>query len=128
MLTVGFVLLLMISVIAAIAYYNILLHDTDTLITDFQHVILENMSEDVDYGALEWYDRYNRENAKDIYINLKRKWVCHNFNKGIVFVKYNIELYDELGDCIRGAWNVDSEWCIEKKNGRWIVTEIHEMP
>ena len=52
----------------------------------------------------------------------------HNFKEGIVYVNYSAEARNQEGECVWGAWMIESKWYIRKENGRWVITEVAEAP
>jgi hypothetical protein len=68
--------------------------------------------------------------TKEINTNLKlqRVFAWHNFNKGTLWIKYSFIATNSSGKTITGSWNVPVKLTIERVNGKWEVTDIHEPP
>lgn len=61
-------------------------------------------------------------------LKLQRVFAWHNFSKGILWIKYSVEIYNEQGERISGSWDVPVKLSIQKKDGEWIITHIDEAP
>lgn len=112
--------------------YIVILQDTNNIITDFSSCIKGDSVSDV-IKTSELYSFYSRTNLYDDEVHnadvkLQRLLVMHNFHKGVMIVKYNIETFNKNAEHIYGSSNVYATWYIEKKNGTWIVTNIKEKP
>lgn len=110
--------------------YLFMLKDTNNLIDDFEKCVsCYDVSESVRNSALYeyYYDNFQGE-VKYAKIKIYRKFVIHNFNKGLIWVKYSFEQYDTNNNKLRGSWDISSKWYIEKQNGQWVVTDIDERP
>lgn len=109
-----------------------MLHDTDSVAEDFVNCIAGNVTQETVENS-ELYRYYNRNELYDdeicsVTADVKRMFVWHNFRHGMMFVKYDCEAFDENGNHIYSSLNVHAKWYIEKRNSRWIVTEIEEKP
>lgn len=112
--------------------YSIILFDTNSVIDDFKDciknaVVSDTVKESMLYNYYNCSDVYEREIC-DANVNIIRLLVCHNFHKGVMFVKYDCETLDSNGEHIYGGSNIYAKWYIRKENGRWIVYKIHEDP
>jgi len=62
-------------------------------------------------------------------ISIKRLFVLHNFQRGFMIVQYTHQVLDsETGLTITGSIGIVSKWTIEKRDNRWVVTDIEERP
>lgn len=122
----------LLTVLLCIIYYSVMLHDTDSLLTDFANCIKgDSVSNTITNTELyKYYNRnelYNNE-ISDADINIRRLFVLHNFHRGIMFIKYDCETFNKSGEHIYGSANVYAKWYIEKKNGVWTVVDVIEKP
>lgn len=121
--------LLTISVLI-VGVYIILFINTNSVINDFRSIINNKIDDEIAYGELERYKipEFDDVVYKRTYSKIKRKFVFHNFGKGVMYIKYTYCAYDTNEKLITGSKDVSSKWYIEKRNGRWVVTEIEEKP
>ena len=111
--------------------YLLIIIDTYSIRRDAMRVFHAEIDiENEDYGALIRYypkvkDIENTE-TKAIIIPLIS---YHNFSEGYVWVTYIAESKDKTtGEVLYGTYGAFSQWMIERKDHRWIVTEINEAP
>ncbi len=111
-------------------YYLAMLCTTNSVVEDFYNVVNNNMDENISYEELKRYKVPSFENTtyKNTDTKINRIFVVHNFNKGIMYVKYSYIMYDINGHTISGSSNVYSKWSIEKVGKRWTVVDIEEKP
>ena len=112
--------------------YILMLHETDSVVEDFVNCIAGNVTQE-DVESSELYRYYNRSELYDDDVcsataNVKRIFVWHGFKHGVMCVKYDCEAFDDNGNHIYSSSNVNARWYVEKRNGRWIVTDIEEKP
>lgn len=121
---------LVTAIILIVCVYIILFINTNSITNDFRSVINNEMNAEIAYGELERYKIPDFDDViyKHTHSKIKRKFVFHNFNKGVMYVKYTYYAYDVNEKLITGSKDVSSKWYIEKRNSRWIVTEIEEKP
>jgi hypothetical protein len=120
---------ILIAVIILICLiYICMLYSTRTVIDDFEACVSgKEILNDVRNS--EFYDMYYRAGAVSAEnVKVTTPLALHNFNKGVMYVKYTYEAFDEDGSPVAGSYKVPSKWYIEKQNGRWIVTKIDERP
>ena len=108
-----------------------MLWSTNSVIDDFKNCVSANeQAQEVKNTNLYMY-YYFGDNFTDIVdtdIKIKRKFVLHNFNKGVMWINYTYYVYDDKGTCIKGSHDIDSKWYIKKVDSRWIVYDIDEAP
>lgn len=115
-----------------VVVYIIMLHDTDNIKNDFKYCFTDNpKSEVINNTAL--YKYYNRNELFnneifDAKVKVRRRLVLHNFHNGVMFVKYDCEIFNNKGEHIYGSSNVYAKWYIERKNGIWEVVKVEERP
>lgn len=110
--------------------YFLIVNNTNSIIYDFKNCIKCNdISQEISSTELYryYYDDFQGTVA-DADVNIKRIFVFHNFNKGIMYVKYSCEKYDQSGNHLYGSSNVYAKWYIEKNEGRWVVVKVEENP
>lgn len=127
-------ILIIIAIIVVLlgVTYSIILHDTDSVLNDFVNCIKCNAASDT-VADTELYRYYSRNEMFDneIYdanVNVRRLFVIHNFHKGVMFIKYDCETFNESGEHVYGSSDVYVKWYIEKKDGIWVVTDVIEKP
>lgn len=111
-----------------IIFYIISFVNTNSVIYDFKNCVSKQI---ITNTALDAYiGCYNEEKGPvtSSKIEIHRRFVIHNFNKGIMYVKYSYKLYNKDGVIIGGAHNIPSTWFIEKNNEHWLVKKIKEKP
>lgn len=123
-------IIIALLLIMLIILYILMICDTNSVIKDFKHCISgENISQQLKNTELyNKYFSYLDVKASDIDIDVKRLFVFHNFNSGVMYVKYSYELLDNYNNCLRGAKDVNSKWYIKKENRIWEVVKIEEKP
>ena len=122
-----FIIVFLIFVVLAFLHL-FAIFDTNSVLADFKTVVTnDNVSEELLSTKLSHY--YN-ENANDnlTQVDISRRFVCHNFKSGVMYVNYTFKISDGNGVLLRGSHNVDSKWYIEKVCGKWVVTDIVEKP
>ena len=125
-------ILLCMAVIFFVLIYLIMLYDTQEILYDFNNCIADNvLSESM--KETELYRFYNRNELYDNLIvsantKVRRIFVLHNFNKGMMLVNYDCEAFDAEGNSLYSSSNVYARWYIEKKNGKWLVVDVKEQP
>ena len=122
--------LLILFLLIILGSYSAMLFTTNSVINDFYDVVNNDLDESNSYGELERYKvpsfasvTYKETNSK-----IRRIFVLHNSNKGVMYVKYSYIMYDVTGDVITGSTNIFSKWYLKKSGNRWLVTDIDEKP
>lgn len=114
---------------ALLLLYAFIFFNTNTVIEDFVSCVKgDNITKTLKNTELyNWYGKHDYPvNQSDI--KIQRCFVVHNFSKGIMYVKYSFENYDENGNFRKGASNIKAKWYIQKQNNRWTVNKIQEKP
>lgn len=119
-----------VSIILLFSLYITLILDTNNVIDDFIACVKnQNIREEVkDTELYNWYNYKNTEIINDATVDVKRIFVFHNFKQGVLCVNFTYKMFDENGNEIRCAHNVNSVWHIRKNNGYWNVVEIEQRP
>lgn len=123
-------LLMLLVIVASFVLYRYLAYrSTDSIETDFLDVVTFNEKPNIDYGELKTYQYTTHGDVKveTVSAKLERYFVYHNFNRGMLGANYTITLEGAQGNRL-DHFEVDAEWRIKKKNGRWVVYEIDETP
>lgn len=60
--------------------------------------------------------------------SVQRIFALHNFSEGFLWFKYSEKLEDENGKGIISNAGVPVRLTIQKKDGKWAVTDIYEKP
>ena len=108
-------------------YYTVAFFNTNEVLNDFKKCITYQISTN---SALDRYlgaysDNDTVSNAK---ISISRRFVLHNFYKGLMYVNYTYYLYNSGGEEIGGSYNVNSLWFIKKRDNKWCVYDIKQRP
>lgn len=127
-----FAIILTVSIaVMFFVLYFMMLNDTNSIIEDFRKCqICDNEASELSMAAL--YNRYYRKDHEkriaQVNIKIRRDFVLHDFKKGVMYVTFTCEKFDQNGAAIYGAADIKAKWNIEKHNNRWIVTNIQEAP
>ena len=114
-----------------ILLYAAMFYSTNNVIEDFKACVSgKDVSNGVEDAQLYKYYNYKADNGRavDADVEIRRLFVLHNFKKGVMYVEYSCETFDEEGNTVYGAAGIPSKWYIERNNGRWEVVEIEEDP
>ena len=111
-----------------IIFYIICFLDTNNTIHEFKKIVSEQKITNIAFDR--YVGNYNEAKGPATYskIKINRRFVIHNFYKGIMYVKYSYEHYNNKGERIGGSWNIPSKWLIEKREKQWVVKFIEENP
>lgn len=122
--------LLILFLLIVLGGYSSMLFTTTSIINDFYNVVNNNLDESISYGELEKYKvpSFNGITYKETNAKIRRMFVLHNSNEGVMYVKYSYIMYDITGDVITGSTNVYSKWYFVKNGNRWVVSDIDEKP
>lgn len=89
--------------------------------------IMGGYIDNIEHGELALYDSdYDSLEIKDVYVDIYLLNVAHDGKRGYVDVKY-VWKYD-TDSSLSPVSGSDSLWFIEKKDGRWEVVRIEELP
>ena len=115
-----------------LSLYIILIIDTHNLMIRAKKIFFCEISENEIEDKLSRYSlgKYiNKNEIGNIELRILRPFTIHNFNKGIIIIKYTHVIYDRNGEILTGSWNIFPViWKIRKINNVWNVIEIDEAP
>lgn len=83
---------------------------------------------DKNVGALSRYYYYSTDAFPIARVDLKIELLTAKAGrtKGYMWVVYSVGRYNDKGEHVSGSGDIPSYWKIEKKDGRWLVTDITE--
>lgn len=109
--------------------YNIICYcDTLSVLSDFNHSVKTQKST---YSSFDRYiGNYSIYDGPIVLTDSKiyTLYAIHNFKKGVMYVNYSYEHYNDNNEVIGGSYRIKAKWYIRRKNGKWIVYDIDEKP
>jgi hypothetical protein len=90
---------------------------------NFNDYISKHMTEEV-YDSIHG-DLFAKDDIKSRKLSLRRTFVIHDFNKGVIWMRYTYTEVSKSGQT-SGSWNIPIKLIIQKVNGCWKIIKKYE--
>lgn len=118
---------IMIFLLLLLMGYGILLLNVQPLREKVESVFKGEISvSEIKGTCLELYNPMAGDpNIKEVEVDIKIIFTVHDFRNGYMWIKFESEGYDSVGDVAYGEVNT-AKWKIHKLNGVWEIVDIKQ--